>query len=57
MKVAQFKSVTPLTPAGPDIAAAIVFYTTEMGFELLWQHGHTAGVKRSSVTPPSRPKS
>ena len=49
MKTAEFKSLTPLTPAGPDIAAAIKFYTTEMGFELVWQNATMAGVKRGSV--------
>ena len=49
MKSAEFKSVTPLTPAGPDIAAALEFYTKEMGFELLWQHGNMAAVQRGSV--------
>ena len=49
MKTAEFKSITPLTPAGPDIAAAIKFYTIEMGFELVWQHGNMAGIRRGAV--------
>ncbi|MEP6754494.1 MAG: VOC family protein [Chthonomonadales bacterium] len=49
MKTAEFKSLAPHTPAGPDIAAAIKFYTTEMGFEVVWKNDTMAQVKRGTV--------
>lgn len=44
-----FLSVTPLIPAGPDLAAAVRFYTEHLGFAVVWQGGGGAGVRRGGV--------
>ncbi|MFN7947496.1 MAG: hypothetical protein U0Z53_19260 [Blastocatellia bacterium] len=48
MKV-RFQSDTPLIPAGPDLAAALVFYTDGMGFSIVWQGESMAGIERDNV--------
>jgi catechol 2,3-dioxygenase-like lactoylglutathione lyase family enzyme len=47
---ASFQSVTPLIPAGDSLAAALAFYTEQMGFRVLWQGGAMAGIGRDGVT-------
>ena len=42
-------SVTPLIPAGGSIAAALDFYTREMGFSVVWRDGGMAGIARGDV--------
>ena len=44
-----FHTVTPLIPAGSDLAAAITFYTEQMGFTVVWQGGGMAGMARGAV--------
>ena len=43
-------TITPLVPAGPDIAEDLRFYTQELGFEVTWQGGQMAGVRRGGVS-------
>jgi catechol 2,3-dioxygenase-like lactoylglutathione lyase family enzyme len=45
----SFHTVTPLIPAGSDLAAAITFYTEQMGFTIVWQGGDMAGIVRGAV--------
>ena len=42
-------SVTPLIPAGDDLDEAVRFFTSHLGFDVTWQAGGMAGVKRGSV--------
>lgn len=44
-----FLAVTPLVPAGPDLAGALDFYTRQLGFELVWEGDGMAGVRRGGV--------
>jgi catechol 2,3-dioxygenase-like lactoylglutathione lyase family enzyme len=46
---ASLRTVSPLTPAGPDLAAALAFYTTHMGFTVEWQTETGAGIRRDDV--------
>jgi catechol 2,3-dioxygenase-like lactoylglutathione lyase family enzyme len=46
---ASFHSITPLIPAGSDLAAAIAFYTEQMGFSVVWQSEGMAGIERDKV--------
>lgn len=46
---ASFHSVTPLMPAGKSLAAALAFYTGELGFSVVWQGGAMAGISRDGV--------
>lgn len=43
------RSITPLVPAGPDLAQALAFYTQHLGFVVEWQGGEMAGVRRGAV--------
>lgn len=45
----DFLSATPLVPAGHDLAAALSFYTRELGFEVVWESAEMAGVRRGAV--------
>lgn len=45
----SFHSVTPLLPSGGDLAAAVAFYTEQMGFSLVWQGGSMAGIARDGI--------
>lgn len=49
MASATFLAVSPLIPAGPSLAAALAFYTKELGFEITWQAGNMAGIRRGAV--------
>ncbi|HLW64390.1 MAG TPA: VOC family protein [Gemmataceae bacterium] len=49
MAPANFLSVSPLLPAGPDLAEALRFYTEQLGFTVIWQGGSGAGVQRGNV--------
>ena len=42
-------SVTPLVPAGPNLADELRFYSEQLGFEITWQGGSMAGVRRGRV--------
>jgi catechol 2,3-dioxygenase-like lactoylglutathione lyase family enzyme len=46
---ASFHDITPLAPAGPDLAAAIAFYTEQMGFSVVWQGDSMAGIRRDRI--------
>lgn len=43
-------AVTPLLPAGADLAADLRFYTGQLGFEIVWQAGTMAGIRRGRVS-------
>lgn len=45
----MLRTVTPLLPAGPDLAEGLRFYTERLGFEVTWQGSEMAGVRRGSV--------
>lgn len=44
-----FRSITPLVPAGGDLAEALALYTHHLGFTVEWQGGDMAGVRRGAV--------
>ena len=44
----DFRSITPLVPAGPSLEEALVLYR-RLGFEVAWQGGGMAGVRRGAV--------
>lgn len=44
-----FHSVTPLLPAGRDLAAALRFYVDQLGFSIQWQSGNSAGIARDAI--------
>ena len=46
---ASFHAITPLLPAGPDLAKAVAFYTEQMGFSIVWQGDSMAGLRRDDV--------
>ena len=46
---ATLLSLTPLVPAGPDLAEALRFYGEQLGFEVVWEGGGMAGVRRGAV--------
>lgn len=46
---ASFHSVTPLIPAGSNLAAALSFYTELLGFSVVWQDGGMAGIARGDI--------
>lgn len=43
------RTVTPLVPAGPELVAALQFYTEHLGFTVVWQGSDMAGVRRDGV--------
>jgi hypothetical protein len=45
----MFLTITPLVPAGPSLADALDLYTRQLGFEIAWQGGSMAGVRRGGV--------
>ena len=45
----QLKSVTPLLPTGGPLAAALEFFTTHLGFTMVWEGGGMAGVARDGI--------
>jgi hypothetical protein len=47
--MATLLTVTPLIPAGPNLANALRFYTEQLGFAITWKGGEMAGVKRGRV--------
>lgn len=47
---ATLLAVTPLLPAGADLAADLRFYTEQLGFEIAWQAGTMAGIRRGRVS-------
>ena len=47
---ATMVSVTPLVPAGANLADALKFYTEQLGFAVTWQGGDMAGIRRGDVT-------
>ena len=50
MAKAIFGSVSPLVPAGGNLADALTFYTDQMGFSVIWQDGNGAGIERDAVS-------
>jgi hypothetical protein len=44
-----FRSITPLLPAGVDLADALAFYTQHLGFTVEWQGADMAAVRRGAV--------
>lgn len=47
---ADWLTVTPLLPAGADLAADLRFYTEQLGFQVTWQAGTMAGIRRGRVS-------
>jgi catechol 2,3-dioxygenase-like lactoylglutathione lyase family enzyme len=47
--MATLLTVTPLLPAGPNLADGLRFYTEQLGFTVTWQGGEMAGVRRGSA--------
>ncbi|MBI3942655.1 MAG: hypothetical protein HY326_06530 [Chloroflexi bacterium] len=43
------RSITPLLPAGNSLAAALAFYTEQLGFTIAWQDGGMAGIRRDNI--------
>lgn len=44
-----FRSVTPLLPAGNNLAVALSFYVDQLGFAIQWQSGNSAGIARDEI--------
>jgi hypothetical protein len=42
-------AVTPLIPAGPNLADGVQFFVEQLGFTVAWQGGGMAGVRRGRV--------
>ena len=49
MSEAKLNSVAPMVPTGLKLSEALDFYCKHMGFEIAWQHGSMAGVRRNAV--------
>jgi hypothetical protein len=49
MTSATFHAATPLLPAAPSLAEDLRFYTEELGFNVIWQVGSMAGIRRGAV--------
>lgn len=49
MTRAKLSGITPFIPAGADLAGELAFYRDALGFELLWQDGDFAGIRRDGV--------
>ena len=47
--MATLRSITPLIPAGDDLDRGVRFFTEELGFDVTWQGGSMAGVRRGQV--------
>ncbi len=45
----EFSSITPMIPTGDSLANALDFYTTKMGFTVVWQYAEMAGIQRGAV--------
>ena len=45
----KLSSVTPLLPAGKNLAAALRFYVDQLGFSIQWQSGNSAGISRDAI--------
>jgi catechol 2,3-dioxygenase-like lactoylglutathione lyase family enzyme len=41
--------ITPFIPAGSDLAGELAFYRDALGFELVWQDGDFAGIRRDGA--------
>jgi hypothetical protein len=46
---ALLQTVTPLIPAGKNLASELAYYTSELGFSVTWQNGAMAGIERDGV--------
>ena len=46
---AALRTLTPLLPAGADLAAALDFYERELGFTIEWRGATMAGLRRDGV--------
>ena len=46
---ASLHAITPLIPAGRDLATALAFYTEHMGFSIIWQSDSMAGIERDDI--------
>jgi hypothetical protein len=46
---ASFRSITPMIPAGADLADALAFFSAEMGFTVVWQDAGMAGIERDGI--------
>jgi hypothetical protein len=46
---ATLRSVVPLIPSGASLADAIVFFTSRLGFTVVWQSEGMAGLRRDGI--------
>ena len=46
---AELVEITPMIPAGGSLETALVFYTEQMGFSIVWQSDSMAGIRRDGV--------
>jgi hypothetical protein len=46
----EFRSVTPLIPAGESLPDALAFYRSQLGFTVAWQSEDMAGLARGPVS-------
>ena len=42
-------SVTPMIPTGGSLKAALQFYKEQMGFSVVWEGDHGAGIYRDEI--------
>ena len=42
-------TVTPMIPAGADLAEALRFFTERLGFTITWQTDSMAGIQRDAI--------
>jgi hypothetical protein len=47
---ATLLSLTPMIPTGGSLVDALKFYTEQLGFSVVWEHGGMAGIERDSVS-------
>ena len=45
----DFISITPIVPTGKSLAEALEFYTSQLGFNAIWQAGVMAGIQCGTV--------
>jgi catechol 2,3-dioxygenase-like lactoylglutathione lyase family enzyme len=45
----SLRSITPLIPSGSNLAAALAFYTEQLGFSIVWQDGGMACIERDNI--------
>lgn len=46
---ASLLTITPMIPAGADLAKSLLFFTDHMGFTTTWQSDTMAGIQRDGI--------